>query len=45
MVTVKDRKGGHRLMRLHRNRTGWSAVYCGIKLKIIENQFLKRINF
>ena len=22
MVTVKDRKGGHRLLRLHRNRTG-----------------------
>ena len=40
MVTGKDRKGGHRLMRLHRNRTGWPAVYCGIKLKIIENQFL-----
>ena len=40
MVTGKDRKGGHRLMRLHRNRTGWPAVYCGIKLKIIGNQFL-----
>ena len=22
MVTVKDRKGGHRLLRLHRNRIG-----------------------
>lgn len=27
-------------MRLYRNRTGWPAVYCGIKLKIIGNQFL-----
>ena len=40
MVTGKDRKGGHRLLRLHRNRTGWPAVYCGIKLKIIRKQFL-----